>query len=85
MSTLNCSDSSDFLVSTASADLSTGNRRVEITLSRDSLSLEEDEIFQLKLSPTDNSDKMNEFVVEPVNITIIDNDSETLTLSSWWK
>ena len=80
MCTSNCSDPSDFLVSTTFVDLRNDNRRVGITLRRDSLSLERDELLQLKLSPTPNFDKMNEFVVESLNITIIDNDGKTLTL-----
>lgn len=68
---------SDFVVSTSMVDLSSDDKSVGVTLRRDSLSLEGDEMFQLKLIPASNFVRMNEFVADTLNVTIIDNDGKS--------
>ena len=62
-------------------DLSTGSpARVGITLSRDFIALERDEVFQLRLIPSRDFTQTNEFLYDDtLNITIIDNDGKINT------
>ena len=53
------------------------NRIAVVFLRPDAIALEEDETLQLILRPLSNFIRMNEFVDDTINITIIDDDGES--------
>ena len=63
----------DYFLSTPFVNLG-GN--VRVSLRPDALALEDDEVFQLKLTPTNSFTGRNEFLRDTLNVTIIDNDSK---------
>ena len=68
---------SDFTLSTVSVDLSGGGpQTISFSLQSDSLALEGEEQFQIRLTPLSASLERNEFIDDTINVTIIDNDGK---------